>query len=68
MLSHQIAGVGHMGAEGQGVGPEVIGAQHSSSLIHSHQHRLALIHPGQLGLGLADGRLIGADLQERSGS
>lgn len=36
-----------------------IRAHHSSGRIHSHHHRLALLHPGQLGLGLADGWVVG---------
>jgi len=68
MLSYHIAGVGHMGAEREGIGPEVIRAQHSSGLIQSHDHRLAVLHPRLPAFSLGDGRLIGADLQKRSGS
>jgi transposase-like protein len=58
VLRYHIAGIGHMGAESEGVGPKVIGAHHSPCRIHSHHHRLALLHPGQLGLGLADGWIV----------
>ena len=59
VLGHHIAGVGHMGAESAGVGPQVVGAHQHAGGIHGHHHRLALLHPGQLGLGLADGRVVG---------
>jgi hypothetical protein len=67
VLGNYIACIGHMDDEREGIGPEVIRAQHSSGRIHSHDHRLAVLHPRQLGLGPGDGRVVGADLQERSG-
>jgi hypothetical protein len=36
-----------------------IRAHHGPGRIHGHHHRPVLLHPGQLGLGLADGRVVG---------
>lgn len=54
VLRHHIAGIGDMGAEAQGVGPEVVAADHGAVAIKGHQHRLALLHPQGPGLGLGD--------------
>jgi hypothetical protein len=48
-----------MGAEGQRVGPEVVGAHQRAGSFHGHHHSLALLHPRQLSLGLGDGWVVG---------
>ena len=51
------AGKGHIGTKSQGVGPEVIGAQHGPGRIIGHHQRLALLPPrlagGIVGKGFA---------------
>jgi hypothetical protein len=51
VLGHHVAGIGHQRAAG----------------IDSHHHRLALLHPRHLSLGLGDRWIVGADLQGEGG-
>jgi len=59
VFGYYVASVGHMGAEGQGIRPQGIGAHQGPGRIHGHHHRPVLLLPRLTCLGFRDGRVIG---------
>ena len=60
VLGHHITGIGDMGTEGEGVGPQVLRSHQRCGPIHRDHHRLVLLHPSPTGFSLSDGWVVGA--------
>ncbi len=59
---NHIAGIGHMGAEGEAVGLEVVRPHDRFSGVHRHHHGRDLPHPEVMGLGFRDLGAMGKGL------